>query len=102
MKKKLFLLIKYVSKVFKIGRKDSASILLSIFETHSVFSLSDEKQISIIENLISYFRDLIFGIDNLGLNKNTRNKHFSDDEILNHLNNKVQDLVINSKYLKTY
>jgi len=102
MKKKLFLLIKYVSKVFKIKRKDSASILLNIFETYKVFSLPNAKQISIIENLISYFRDLVFGVDNLGLNKNTRNKHFSDEEILQHLDNKVQDLVINSKYLKTY
>lgn len=102
MKKKLFLLIKYVSKIFKIKRKDSALILLNIFETYNFFSLPDEKQISIIENLITYFRELIFGIDVLGLNKNTRNKHFSDNEILEHLHNKVQDLVINSQYLKIY
>lgn len=102
MKKKLFLLIKYVSKVFKIRRKNSANIVLTIFDENEVFELSEKNQKLIIDNLIFYFRELIFGIDSLGLNKNIRNKHFSDEDILEHLNNKVSDLVINSRYLKTY
>lgn len=102
MKKKLFLLIKYVAKVFKISRKDSANILLNIFSTYHVFNLPDNKQKLIIENLILYFRSLVFGIDKLGINKNIRNRHISDVDILEHLNNKVSDLVINCQYIKTY
>lgn len=102
MKKKLFLLIKYVAKVFKISRKDSANILLTLFSTYNVFNLPDNKQKLIIENLILYFRSLVFGIDNLGINKNIRNKHLSDTDILEHLDSKIQDLVINCKYIKTY
>lgn len=100
MKKKLFLLIKYISKILKISRKDSANLLIQIFDKSNFFQLSDKHQQIIIENLIFYFRELIFGIDKLGLNKNIRNKHFSDNDILEHLNSKVSDLVINSKYLK--
>ena len=102
MKKKLFLLIKYLSKSLKISRKDSAKILLELFESTKVFNLSNEHQKLIIENLITYFQTLIFGVDKLGLNKNLRNKHFSDTDILQHLNSKVHDLVINCKYLKVY
>lgn len=102
MKKKLFILIKYVSKTFKIKRKDSASLLLEVFDENQVWDLQDKKQKLIIENLISYFRNLVFGIDKFGFDRNTRNAHFSDEDILNHLDSKVQDLVINSRYLKVY
>ena len=100
MKKKLFLLIKYVAKIFKIPRKDSANLLLTLFSNYNVFTLPDNKQKLIIENLILYFRSLVFGIDKLEINKNIRNKYLSDTDILEHLDSKIQDLVINCKYIK--
>lgn len=100
MKKKLFLLIKYVSKVFKISRKDSATFLITIFENNKVFNLPEKHQKIVIENLVNYFQTLVFGVDTLGINKNMRNKHIKDIDICEHLDNKIENLVINCKYMK--
>lgn len=100
MRKKLFLLIKYLSKSLKISREDSACILLELFKDAKVFELSEKHQKIIIENIICYFQSLVFGIDVLGINKNMRNRHIKDTEIVEHLDNKIRDLVVNSNYLK--
>lgn len=102
MKKKIFLLIKYTSKIFNISRKNSANLLLTIFLNNHLFDLKDKQQKIILENLVTYFQKLVFGVDALGLNKNKRNKHLTDDEILNHLDNKVNDLICCVKHIKFY
>jgi len=99
MKKKLFLLIKYIAKVFKISRKDSAKFLTTIFENYKVFNLPEKHQKIVVENLVTYFQTLVFGVDSLGINKNIRNKHIKDSDICEHLDSKIENLVINCKYM---
>ena len=63
----------------------SAQFLLLVFNDTQFFKLPENKQKVIIENLLSYFDNLILGIDT----PKKQNKHFTFLDIQNHIKNKV-------------
>lgn len=79
-------------------RKTAASFVLSVFEKNDIFSLPEKKQKVIIRNLISYFDTLICGIDTY----KKRNINFSENDILNHIQEKVFNLKAINKQIKLY
>lgn len=89
MKKKIKLLLKRlrIYAGLKTNIK-SAQFLLLVFKDTQFFKLPENKQKVILENLLSYFDNLILGIDT----PKKQNKHFTFEEIQNHIKNKVIDL----------
>ena len=81
-------LVRYISKYCKISKQQSAQFLLNVLQENNVFALPENKQKVIIENLLSYFDNLILGIDT----PKKQNKHFNFLDIQNHIKNKVIDL----------
>lgn len=79
-------------------KKTAANFLLSVFEKNDIFSLPEKKQKVIIKNLISYFDTLICGIDTY----KKRNINFSENDILNHIQEKVFNLKAINKQIKLY
>lgn len=79
-------------------KKTAANFLLSVFEKNDIFSLPEKKQKVIIKNLLSYFDTLICGIDTY----KKRNINFSENDILNHIQEKVFNLKAINKQIKLY
>lgn len=79
-------------------KKTAANFLLSVFEKNDIFSLPEKKQKVIIKNLLSYFDTLICGIDTY----KKRNLNFSENDILNHIQEKVFNLKAINKQIKLY
>lgn len=79
-------------------KQTAANFVLSVFEKNDIFSLSEKKQKVIIRNLISYFDTLICGIDTY----KKKNINFSEDDILNHIQEKVFNLKAINKQIKLY
>lgn len=79
-------------------RQTAANFLLSVFTKNDIFSLPEKKQKVIIRNLISYFDTLICGIDTY----KKRNINFSENDILNHIQEKVFNLKAINKQIKLY
>lgn len=79
-------------------KQTAANFLLSVFEKNDIFSLPEKKQKVIIKNLISYFDTLICGIDTY----KKRNINFSENDILNHIQEKVFNLKAINKQIKLY
>lgn len=99
MKKLIKLLLKRL-QIFA-GCKDkeiAAKFLLSVFSENDIFSLPEKNQKAIIQNLLSYFDTLICGIDTY----KKRNIHFSESDILNHIQQKVFDLKVIQKQVQIY
>ena len=82
-------LVRYISKYGKVTKQFAAKFLLLVFEKNKFFSLPDEKQEIIINNLISYFDTLIISFDKYGQIKDKQNKHISEKDIFKHIENKV-------------
>ena len=95
-------LVRYISKYGKVTKQFAAKFLLTIFEKNEFFTLPDEKQEIIINNLISYFDTLIIGLDSTGLILNKQNKNISEKEIFKHIEIKTFDLVQMKDKLKKY
>ena len=79
-------------------KETAANFLLSVFEKNDIFSLSEKKQKVIIKNLLFYFDTLICGIDTY----KKRNINFSENDILNHIQEKVFNLKAINKQIKLY
>lgn len=79
-------------------KQTAANFLLSVFTENDVFSLPEKKQKAIIKNLISYFDTLICGLDTYKI----RNKNFSENDVLNHIKEKVFNLKAINKQIKLY
>lgn len=89
MKKKLNFLLKRLKVFAGLKTKTkSAQFLLLVFNDTKFFELPETKQKIILENLLSYFDNLILGIDT----PKKQNKHFTFEEIQYHIKNKVIDL----------
>jgi hypothetical protein len=86
-------LIRYISKYCKISKQQSAQFLLNVLQENNVFALPENKQKVIFENLICYFDDIIICFDRYGKLENKQNKLISENEILNHIKEKVYNLV---------
>ena len=99
---KITKLVKYVSKYGNCTKQFAAKFLLNIFEKNEFFSLPNEKQEIIIDNLISYFDTIIISFDKIGVLNNKQNKHISKKEIFKHIENKTFDLVQMKEKLKKY
>ena len=82
-------LVRYISKYGKCTKQFAAKFLLLVFEKNKFFSLPDEKQEIIINNLISYFETLIISFDKYGQIKDKQNKHISEKDIFKHIEIKV-------------
>ena len=95
-------LVRYISKYGKCTKQFAAKFLIAIFEKNEFFSLPEEKQEIIINNLISYFDTLIISFDNVGVTPNKQNKHISEKEIFKHIEIKTFDLVQMKDKLKKY
>jgi len=89
MKKKIKLLLKRL-RIYGGLKTDikSAQFLLLVFRDTQFLKLPKKQQKIILENLLSYFDNLILGIDT----PKKQNKHFNSLEIQNHIRNKVIDL----------
>lgn len=79
-------------------RKAAANFLLLVFTENDIFSLPEKNQKAIIKNLISYFDTLVCGIDTY----KKRNINFSENDILNHIQEKVFNLKAIQPYIKLY
>lgn len=79
-------------------KETAANFLLSVFTENDIFSLPEKKQKAIIKNLISYFDTIICGIDTYKI----RNKNFSANDILNHIQEKVFNLKTIQHQIKLY
>lgn len=99
---KLKKLVRYISKYGNCTKQFAAKFLLNIFEKIEFFSLPDDNQEIIINNLISYFDNLIISFDKCGQLKNKQNKHISKKEIFKHIELKTFDLVQIKDNLKLY
>ena len=99
---KITKLVKYVSKYGNISKQFAAKFLLTIFEKNDIFSLPDEKQEIIIENLITYFDTIIISHDKLGVISNKQSKHITKKEIFYHLESKTFNLMQIKDNLKRY
>ena len=89
MNKKLNLLLKRLKIYAGLKTKaKSAQFLLLVFNDTQFFKLPENQQKVILENLLSYFDNLILGIEN----PKKQNKHFNFLDIQNHIKNKVIDL----------
>lgn len=86
-------LVRYISKYGKVTKQFAAKFLLLVFEKNKFFSLPDEKQEIIINNLISYFDTLIISFDKYGQIKDKQNKHISEKDIFKHIENKVLSFI---------
>jgi hypothetical protein len=95
-------LVRYISKYGKCTKQFAAKFLLLVFEKNKFFSLPDEKQEIIINNLISYFDTLIISFDKYGQIKDKSNKNISEKEIFKHIELKTFDLVQIKDKLKKY
>lgn len=89
MNKKLNLLLKRL-KIFAglKTKQNAAKFLLLVFSDTQFFKLPENKQKAILENLLSYFDNLISGLDTY----KKQNKHFTFDDVKKHIRNKVIDL----------
>ena len=101
MKKKVFKLIKYLSKYGQISKSFAANYFIKICETYNIFNLPDEKQIILIDNLINYFESLVISFDKVGVINKT-NKHITPKEILNHFQRKTKEFAEIESRLKLY
>ena len=89
MNKKLNLLLKRL-KIFAgfKTKQNAAKFLLLVFSDTQFFKLQEKQQKVILENLLSYFDNLILGIDT----PKKQNKNFSFEEIKHHIKEKIKDL----------
>ena len=99
---KIIKLVKYVSKYGNCTKQFAAKFLLTIFEKNEFFSLPNEKQEIIIDNLLSYFDTIIISFDKIGVLNNKQNKHINKKEIFKHIELKTFDLVQMKEKLKKY
>ena len=95
-------LVHYISKYGKCTKQFAAKFLLLVFEKNEFFSLPDEKQEIIINNLISYFDTLIISFDKVGVLKNQQNKNISEKDIFKHIERKTYNLIQLKDNLKLY
>ena len=95
-------LVRYLSKYGKCTKQFAAKFLLLVFEKNEFFSLPDEKQEIIINNLISYFDTLIISFDNTGVLNNQQNKNISKEDIFKHIERKTYNLIQLKDNLKLY
>ena len=95
-------LVRYISKYGKVTKQFAAKFLLLVFEKNKFFSLPDEKQEIIINNLISYFDTVIISFDKYGQIKDKQNKHISEKEIFKHIENKVLSFIEIKNNLSIY
>lgn len=95
-------LVHYLSKYGNCTKQFAAKFLLTIFEKNEFFSLPNEKQEIIINNLISYFDTLIISFDKVSVLSNKQNKHISKKEIFKHIEIKTFNLVQIKDNLKIY
>ena len=95
-------LVRYISKYGKCTKQFAAKFLLIVFEKNEFFSLPDEKQEIIINNLISYFDTLIISFDKTGVLKNQQNKNISKEDIFKHIERKTYNLIQLKDNLKIY
>lgn len=86
-------LVHYISKYGNCTKQFAAKFLLTIFEKNGFFSLPNEKQEIIINNLISYFDNIIISFDKVSVLPNKQNKHINKKEIFKHIEIKIFDLV---------
>ena len=82
-------LVRYLFKYGQCTEQFAAKFLLNTFEKNEFFALPDEKQEIIINNLISYFDNLIISFDRYGQLKDRQNKNISEKEIFKHIEIKV-------------
>lgn len=76
--------------------------MLLVFEKNEFFSLPNEKQEIIINNLISYFDTLIISFDKTGVLNNQQNKNISKEDIFKHIERKTYNLIQLKNNLKLY
>lgn len=101
-KSRVLKLVQYIAKYCKVTKQFAAMFLLSIFEKNDFFKLPSLKQEIILNNLISYFDNLVICFDRFGQIPNQQNKNISEKEIFAHLEEKVIDLIAIKKHLKKY
>lgn len=89
MNNKVKLLVKKVSKFTNLTKSETAQFLLNTFSKCDLFELSNKKQKLVIENLLLFFDKLVCGVDTYKI----RNKHISENDILNHIENKTFDII---------
>lgn len=92
------MLVKRTKQFANISLEESAKYLLNVFEKYEFFKLPEKKQKVIIDNLLSYFDNIVCGIETY----KKRNHLISENEILNHIDNKTFDLIINIKKVVIY
>ena len=95
-------LVHYISKYGNCTKQFAAKFLLTIFEKNEFFLLPDEKQEIIINNLISYFDNIIISFDKVSVLPNKQNKHITKKEIFKHIEVKTFDLMQMKDNLKIY
>ena len=99
MKKDIKLLIKKLITFAGLKTKNNAAnFLINLFNKNDIFSLPEKKQKIIIKNLLSYFDTLICGVESF----KKRNIHFSENDIINHIENKTFDLKAIIKNVSLY
>lgn len=96
--KHLFLLVKRITQFTNKNKEESAQLLLNVFSKYNVFKLPENKQLIIIKNLLSYFDLIVSGIETF----KKKNHLISEKDIIEHIENKTFDLVINSEKLIIY
>lgn len=101
-KSRVLKLVKYIAKYCKVTNQFAATFLLSIFEKNNFFKLPSLKQEIILNNLISYFDNLVICFDRYGQIPTQQNRNISEKEIFAHIEQKVIDLVAIKKHLKKY
>ena len=89
MNSKIKLLVKKVSKFTNLTKSETAQFLLNTFSKCALFELPNKKQKIVIENLLLFFDKLVCGIDTYKI----KNKHITENDILNHIESKTFDIV---------
>ena len=98
MKKKIQLLIKYTQRYAGINKMQAAKFLLGVFNNFDFQKLSKSNQKHLVNNLLSYFENIVGGIDSFKV----RNHNLTTEEILRHIFYKTEDLYYNSFYTKLF